>query len=183
MADLAAELGVSKKTLYKHFSDKNDVVYAVMEQYLHQENEILGALPEQFDNAMDEMIAISKHVTNQLKSIHPSIHFDLEKYHPDAWKLYRTFKKETVYQSICENLRRGIQQGLYRENLNVTVIGLLYIAKIDLIFDPGLFPHHTYRFEIVFLEMMQLHLRGISSALGLEYLNENFNNQQILSTL
>ena len=179
MDDIARELKVSKKTLYKYVSDKADLVFKVFDNYLKAEEEFVGEMQEKFPNAIDELIVVTKHVSAQLSMIHPSIHYDLEKYYPDAWKLMELHKKEYIYKCTLTNLERGIDQGFYRSNLQADIIARLYIEKIDVLFDNAVFPVSEYRFDEVHLEWMRYHVRGIATKKGINYLKDKLKSENI----
>jgi len=172
MDDIAKALKVSKKTLYKCVKDKADLVEKVMTCYCEAEKEFTKKLFEQFENAIDELVEITKHVTSMLSTFHPSIHYDLEKYYPKAWAVFQEMKSDFHFEMVKKNLEIGIQQGLYRKSINTSVIARLHIEKIDLVFNNNVFPQPSYKFEEVFVELMRYHIRGISNEKGIEYLKK-----------
>lgn len=179
MDDVARELGVSKKTIYKYFKDKADLVNQVMMLHINEDKKLCEALSKQSGNAIDEMFAIGKNVTNNIKEIHPSSYFDLQKYYPEAWNLFLTHKREFIYSCIVANMEKGIKEGLYRENLTIPIIAKVYIARIDLCMDSSIFPPDQFTFKDVLVEMMRYHIRGIATEKGVQYLSENIKDYKI----
>jgi len=180
MDDVAKSLKMSKKTLYQHVSDKQDLVKKVMSGYCELDKLAVHSIIEMHgDNAIDEILAITKYVTTQIKNIHPSIHYDLEKYYPEAWAEMNAFKVDFIYQHIAGNLERGIDQGLYRPNVNVAIIAKLYVTKLDIVFDPAVFPTREFQFVDVYMEMMRYHVRGVASEKGLKYLQEKSAQEKL----
>lgn len=176
MDDIARSMGMSKKTLYKYFKDKGDLVFQVLENYLEEDKKALDNICALGLNAIDEMFEITKHTGEQIKDLHPSIHYDLEKYYPDAWQLFINFKFQYIYTSVKTNLEKGIREQLYRENLNASIIAKIHISRIDVIFDPQMFPVTEFKFTDVLTEMMRYHIRGIASEKGIKYMIKKFNN-------
>jgi len=172
MDDMARHMGVSKKTLYKFVSDKNELVYEVMKSHCDQEGVTIGGICERGLNAIDESFEISKFVVSKLKEIHPSIHFDLEKYHPQVWKDFKFIEGGQIYNCMVSNIEKGIKEGLYRDDLNIPVILKIYISRFDVVFDGEMFPKEEYNFADVYLEMFRYHIRGIASKKGIDYLIE-----------
>lgn len=179
MDDVSRELKISKKTLYKYFKDKPDLVNQVLIQHCKEEVVSTSIISENFDNAIDELIEITKYVGVQLQQIHPSIHYDLEKYYPEAWKVFTEHKEKYIYECVSKNLKRGIDQGLYRSNLNIPIISKIYISRIDIVFDSTVFPVDQFKFTDVHTEMMRYHIRGIASEKGIRYLLEKIKNENI----
>lgn len=172
MDDVSRELKISKKTLYRFVSDKNDLVEQVMQAYVEQEQCCIDDLVTKSKNAIEEILLIGEHVGNFVKDIHPSIHYDMEKYYPEAWNVFANHKKSFVLKCITDNLIRGIKEGLYRKDLNVPVIARIYVSRIDIVFDGEVFPPEEIDFKTVYMEKMNYHLRGISSDKGIKLLQE-----------
>jgi AcrR family transcriptional regulator len=177
MDDVSRELKISKKTLYKFVTDKNDLVAQVMKAHIQNDESCICDLIKESKNAIEEILSISEFVGGMVNNLHPSIHYDLEKYYPEAWELFIGHKRNFVLNCMMENTLRGIKEGYYRKDLNVPIISLIYVSRIDLVFDGQLFPPDQYNFKDVYMEMMNYHLRGISSEKGIKYLNEKFNTK------
>lgn len=176
MDDLAKHLRVSKKTLYQVVSDKAELVEIAMKTYLEHDRKELERLHEQSDNAVEEMFLIAERVRGHLSSLHASVLFDLEKYYPQAYVLFEEYKLKTVMSCVARNMERGIEQGLYRDNLNIPIVAGIYVSRMDVIFDQQLFPSSTYRLTDVYQEAIRYHIRGIASEQGIAYLKEKFKN-------
>jgi hypothetical protein len=133
-------------------------------------------------NAIDEFIQVSMVVSNRLKTIHPSIFFDLQKYHT---KIYHQFNKRSndfIKNTIIENLKKGKEQGLYRDNLDEEIISRMYLAFTNTLFAGEIFPPTEFAYNTIHSEFFRYHIRGIASQKGLAYLKEliNTKHQDIL---
>lgn len=169
MDDISSELGISKKTLYLYCTDKEDLLKKSMS--LHFKNEVAfqeGIWAKNL-NAIDELFEVSKHVGDMLKTMHPSIHYDMRKYYPEVWKMFSEYKQSALYNCVSANMEKGKKEGLYRENLNIPIVARIYLSRIDAIFDGELFPPDEFNFHQVFLEMIRYHVRGIANEKGIEY--------------
>ncbi len=174
MDDIAKHLGVSKKTLYQTVKDKADLVEKAMMLYMEFEMATMEAIHAKSINAIEELIEISGHMNQHLTQMHPSILFDLEKYYPASFKRFENYKSECVLTHVQRNLQDGIDQGLYRNNLNIPIVARLYVARIDSLFDPKLFPSPEFDLKAVFLEHIRYHIRGVANEKGVAYLKERF---------
>ena len=170
MDDVARELKVSKKTLYRFVKDKTDLVSKALTFHCSREVEVTCKIISRNSNAIDELIEISQHVREQLRQVHPSIHYDLEKYYPDAWRIFTAHKMEHIYSCVAQNLEKGIKQGLYRTTINIPIIARIYISRIDAVFDAQIFPPDKFKMIDVYSEMLRYHIRGIASEKGIKYL-------------
>lgn len=178
MDDMSTRLGISKKTLYQHVKDKNDLVEKVLAHIASTFKCEIDEETEKGLNAIDELFAITTRVAGQLKGIHPSIHFDLEKYHPEAFRHMVENKRAEIYSSMSGNMERGIQEGLYREDLNIPMIATIYIARFDMVFDGELFPPEHFNMDELHWELFRYHIRGIASAKGLKHLAKKVDKER-----
>lgn len=172
MDDIAQHLRISKKTLYQYVKDKNELVLRIVKQLSQHHNTCMMDICSAGHNAIDESFEITRWVAAQVGHVHPSVHFDLQKYHPDAWDLLQSTERADIYRCIADNLNKGIEDGLYRNDLSVDVIARIYISRFDVTFDGELFPAEQYRFEDVIWELFRYHIRGIASDKGLKYLTK-----------
>lgn len=170
MDDMARQLGISKKTLYLYVSDKNDLVVKVMQMITDHEKHVANALCAEHENAIDMLFALSREIAQKFGQVHPSINYDLQKYHPEAWQIFNEFQTDFVTNCVQENIKSGITQGMYRDNLDPKLIAHFYSSKLHMCSDGVTFPPDQYTFQKIHLEMMRYHVRGIASEKGLEYL-------------
>lgn len=172
MDDIARELGISKKTIYLHFEDKADLVKKGMASHFVREEKKMQCVFQDSKNAIDELFNITSCVRENIKSVQPSIMYDLQKYYPEAWKQFNTHKFGFILNSISNNLKRGIEEGYYRAEINVDVVSKLYVSRIEIIFDQDFFPSDKYNLLDVHFEMVSYHLYAICSSKGLKYLEK-----------
>lgn len=172
MDDISKNLSISKKTLYKFFKDKDDIVVTLTKLDIMMEKELMEQTCSVTGNAIEETYAFSDLIIEKLKDVNSSLVYDMEKYHPNAWSLFVDHKRGYVYQCIKNNIERGLEEGLYRKNLNSEIVAKLYSEKIDMLFDKEIFPNEKFTFEEVYSEMIRYHLKGMVSKEGLKYLKE-----------
>ena len=181
MDDIAQHLRISKKTLYQYVKDKHELVQKVAQFSCDQHHEAITAICELGLNAIDEQFEIAKFIAGKLGEMHPSIHFDLQKYHPEAWDLLERTQKTEIYQCVTHNMEKGIAEGLYREDLNIPVIAKIYMARFDAVFDGELFPETEYNFQDIIWEVYRYHIRGIASEKGVKYLMKKVKREHATS--
>ncbi|QKG54786.1 TetR/AcrR family transcriptional regulator [Hymenobacter sp. BRD67] len=172
MDDIAAELAMSKKTLYKTFTNKDEIVLAVMSTHLAKVQGECASIAAPAANAVEEMLNLSHWADQQFSNIHPSIFYDLRKYHPDAWVLFVAHKNTFILNQITQNLRRGMAEGLYRPDLDVEVLARLNLAQIELAFDPVLYPPAQFGPDRVNRVFDEHFLLGVATLKGHKLINE-----------
>lgn len=166
MDDISRELGISKKTLYQHFKDKNELIHKVVAYDLHVDECKMQNAVEGNKNAIEEIFSVARCVIEQIRNIHPSILYELRKYYPEAYALFNEHKKGYILNSVIHNINRGIKEGIYRSDFNISIVARLYTSKVDALFDIELFPPQEFRTEIIYKEMLMYHIRSLVNEKG-----------------
>lgn len=172
MDDIAQHLSVSKKTIYKCFENKDEIVRCTIHNYLNQVESDCEGIIREADNAVDELFQVMTVTKKVLAEIHPSVFYDLQKYHPGAWQLWVDHKNLFMLDKITGNLERGIEEGLFRQDLDLEVIARLRLALIDLVFNPDLFPGHAFGMQRVHQACLEHFMRGIATLKGHKLINQ-----------
>lgn len=181
MDDMSRHLGMSKKTLYQYVTDKEDLVRRCVDTFCTREYKDVKQITKRGLNAIDESLEIMQWVLAKLENMHPSVSFDLEKYHPEVYNKMRKKRQRAIFDSCMLNMKKGQREGLYRKDFKPEVIAKLYIPRIDLIFDQSIFPQAQFNPSQVYIEMFRYHIRGIASPKGLKYLNEKLKHTRYKS--
>ncbi len=179
MDDVATQLRVSKKTLYEHFTDKNDLVEQVVGGVCKHHRTTIDGICAKGLNAIDENHEIITFIVGQIGGVHPSVQFDLQKYHPKAWGLLEHQEQTDIHRCVTSNLKKGIKESLYREDLDVEVIARIYISRIDATWDGRVFPTEQFNIKDVLWKHFEYHIRGIASRKGLEYLEKKVKKERL----
>lgn len=177
MDDVARELGISKKTLYVYFNDKTQLVNAILELKLDADRCICTNVQTESENAIDALFKISRYVMEQIGNINPVVFFDLKKYHPEGWEIMKQHKWEFILDSIRSNIQRGIQEGIYRDDIQIEITARHYVASTDIIMGGEVFPWPEYKISEVFLEIIRFFIRGMANEKGMKYLNERIKRE------
>ncbi len=171
MDDIARELGMSKKTIYLYVSDKNDLVQKTFTKILAVNKARCTCIKNEKHSPVDEILLISRDISQQMISTNPSVFFDLRKYHSEAWQLFENYSNQFIITQIKENLIDGIKKGDYRKDINVDIISQLYISLLQTISNPELFSNIDYNFSHVYSDMVKYHLYGICTDKGRKHIN------------
>ena len=177
MDDIARQLRISKKTLYQYVSDKRELVMRCMEHDCVQNEHGVREIVSRGLNAVEENFEISKHVLKQLREIHPSIFYDLEKYYPEAWAMLHESKDSLTAEVIRANLNKGIKEGFFRDDIDIEIHTRLWITRMNVIFDPQLFPIQEFSIPEVYEQMFIHQIRGIANQKGIEYFEQFYKKQ------
>ena len=135
MDDIAAQLGMSKKTLYQFYTDKEELVDAVLSVFLEGNRKQCLADRQRSENAIHEVLLAFDMMQEMFANMNPSMVFELEKYHPAVSKKIQHHKQVFMYQVIKQNLERGIQEELYRPEINIDILTRFRIESMMLAFN------------------------------------------------
>ena len=174
MNDIARELKISKKTLYKYVKDKNDLVVKSMSIVLDKQECEFDEISNTVEDPIEELWQITRLAAKHLSAIHPSVIFDIMKFHPEAWEQFECHKDTHVYLSVIDNLERGKKKGLFRKEMNSKIIAKIFVARFDTLFNPDIFPSTEFNLVEVNNEMMLYHLHAILTLEGLKEI-EKYN--------
>lgn len=170
--DICRELGISKKTLYLHFEDKNDLVKQIFEQLLSQKEQEITAIIERTDlNPISQFAAIINCSAPELKSIHPATIHELRKYHPEAWQVFEQHKNNYILKTTLANLEFGINTGVYRADLHPSFVAHVYMHMVEVLTDSVIFPDELPIHE-AFKQFIHYHFNGIATPKGQEILKQ-----------
>ncbi|MFM7710140.1 MAG: TetR/AcrR family transcriptional regulator [Ferruginibacter sp.] len=136
MDDISTRLGMSKKTLYKHFSDKESLVEAVVLAIVQQNEARCVADKKKSANAIHEIFLAMAMMAELFRHMNPSILFDLMKYYPKAYRVFYQHKNQWLLQVYTDNFQRGIQEGLYRPDIRIDIMARFRVESVLIPFQP-----------------------------------------------
>lgn len=171
MDDICGQLGISKKTIYQFYSDKESLVYEVTSRVINFHEVEISTIRETSIDPIQEILATMDLMSRMMNKISPTVFYDLQKYYRNAWELFLDFKNKKMTMLVEDNFRRGIKDGLYREELNVGIMARLRIQEIEMGYNPDVFPPDAYNISEVQLNMMDHFLHGIVTLKGFELIN------------
>ena len=165
MDEIALQSGVSKKTVYQFYADKNELVDAVLISILDNNQENCCQYKVTAGNAIEEVFFATAMVKQMFENMNPSLLYDLEKHHAESYKKFNQFKYKFLREILVDNLRRGIREELYRSDINIEVITMIRLETMMLPFSYEI-SKSNYSFVVVHQELTELFLFGIASPKG-----------------
>lgn len=137
MDDIAQGLGMSKKTIYQYFEDKEELIVAIVSQEIKSRQACCENERTISANAIHEMFLAMDMVVEMFRNMNPSLIYDMQKYHPKAFEIFSNHKDRYLYNVIRENIKRGIIEELYRSDINLDIISRYRIESMMLPFNPN----------------------------------------------
>lgn len=166
MDDIARNLGISKKTIYQHFADKDDVVASVAKATMERHTAQFDKIAAESKNAVEEMVKISFCLKESIQSVNPSWLFDMQKYHQRAWNDWLAYKHQIIRQSVVRSLKQGMEEGYFRSEMNTEILATMRLEQVQMAFDHAVFPRDRYSVADVQAELFDHFVNGILTEKG-----------------
>lgn len=167
MDDIAAELGISKKTIYQHYANKNELVEASTLYLFEKISKGVDQICELGQNSIEEIFTIRTFLMKNLNNESTSPFYQLQKFFPKTFACLRARQFEKMHGCMIENLHKGIRDGLYRPDIDIDFISRIYFTGLTGTKDPDIFPTDTYEVNAVTKQFLEYHLRAIVTQKGL----------------
>jgi AcrR family transcriptional regulator len=177
MDDIANNLGMSKKTLYQYFADKDELVEAVVDGHINEvEGDCINCRRDAQD-AIHEIFLTMEHIMEEFKNMNPMLVYDLEKFHYKAYQRFKNYKDKFLLQIIRNNIEWGIKDELYRADLNIDVLSKYRIESMMIPFNVAVFPPGKYNLAQTSEIMIENFTYGLATIKGYKLI-QKYNEQR-----
>jgi TetR/AcrR family transcriptional regulator, cholesterol catabolism regulator len=178
MDDIASQLGMSKKTIYQYFNEKDELVDAVMDDEVTQTHADCEFCKKNARDAIDEIFLTMEQIHEQFSQLNPMVLYDIEKFHPRAFQKFRKMKDEYLQQVVAHNIRRGIKEELYRPDINVETMSRFRVETMMVAFSMAASAPTKYNLAQVTQETMEHFLYGLATLKGYKLITK-YKEEQI----
>jgi AcrR family transcriptional regulator len=172
MDDIAKELGMSKKTIYHHFKEKDDLVNTLCDTEMIKHEQIFDELFNESKNPIHEMMLISANMRKMMQHINPIFFLDLQKFHPQAFNRFQEFKQNCAFKHIERNITKGIEAGFYRNDIDVEFTAKYRLSQLDMLLFGNYYSFEKISFTKSHELLLDMFVYGICTADGHQLLNE-----------
>lgn len=177
MDDIANNLGMSKKTLYQYFADKDELVDAVVDGHIKEIQEDCMSCRLDATDAIHEIFITMERIMEEFSNMNPMLLYDLEKFHFKAYQRFREHKDKFLLQVIRNNIEWGIKDELYRDDINVDVLSKYRIESMMIPFNVAVFPPGKYNLAEISGIIIQNFTYGLATIKG-HKLIQKYNEQR-----
>lgn len=183
MDDIADEIGISKKTIYAHYSTKSKLIEACVSLLIEEIKLGIESLKAENLNPVIENFKVKVYVQRMLKNEKTSPQYQLKKYYPKIYNKIRNTKFNITQRYGIDNLQRGITTGDYRANMQISFVSRIHFAGLLAIKDKALFSEDEYSNNKLMDYLLEYHLRAICTPKGLAtleaFLKDNKKNNEV----
>lgn len=168
---LATEMGISKRTLYERFKDKETLLRKTLEYQDEKSRQEREKLAKECTNPLELNLMEYKVISDSLRRINRNYIRDLQKYHPQIAD-YFTKKRETDMEKVVSVMEKSIQEGYIRAELNPRILALLLRVQLEtLIYSEEIEKNH-FSYPEVFETIVLNYARGIATPKGLKLIED-----------
>lgn len=171
MDDIAKELGMSKKTIYQFYKEKDDLVNQLTEVELLKETHKFEEIKNLSTDPIHEIVLISHKMREMMQHINPVFFLDLQKYYPTAFMQFQKFKENCAMNDILRNIKEGKAAGVYREDLDEEFVARYRLAQIDMLMFGNYFSFDRISFIKSHELVLDMFVYGICTVKGHKLIN------------
>ena len=171
MDDISRQVGISKKTLYELFKHKDDLVEAVVQYVIHNNTCQIENTATPSNNAIEHNIQMMLYLDRFVGGMNPVCFIDLQRYYPVAFQHLTQHRTQFVEQSILHNLKQGIEEGLYRPDIDVQIIARYRTESIFLVIQQQWFSNLDYDASKINYQIFIHYMYGLCTMKGHEVLS------------
>jgi AcrR family transcriptional regulator len=169
--DIAIKMGVSKKTIYAHFPKKVTLVETSVFMHFNNVFEKILNISKHSKDPIIGLYQIKKEALKHLSNEKNSPVYQLQKYYSSIYNKLQQMEFNTLGEMFSESLKKGIEMGLFRSEININFVTRIFFNGIRGINDVQLFPIEEYRIDQLLINFSEYHLRAICTPAGVEKLN------------
>jgi AcrR family transcriptional regulator len=176
MDSIASDLGISKKTIYQHFPDKDSMVFEVVKTFIEQDVEKWNELDRLYSNVIEKMFKSFEMTKDLISQMNPRLLFEIQKYFPTAYQLFADHGEKCIHSNLISDFKKGAQFGYFRSDVDFELLARLRMAEVNLVFDPHFYPQNKLPLYETQLVLMDIFMRGILTEKGLTLYTSYQNN-------
>lgn len=178
--DKLKKVGLSTAELKEHFTDRRDMVSTILEYERKCFEEIFNEYDFEGWNAIDIMLIVSDEINKRFFNVSPSVTITLADTYPDIFEQHRDLRSDFIYEKIKINIEKGMEQGMYKNDVSSEMVARMYIARLNDIHNPQIYPPEGFTFATIFNTMIDNVIKNITNEEGRAYYKQR---KQLYSVL
>ena len=176
---LANQLGISKRTIYEIFRDKDELLRGVLKFMGEKQQELIKKVFGESENVVEAIFTLLDLMGAHFRKMSPAFKLDMEKYHNDILAVLRENDQMPYYIDNAEMLRRGMREGIFRDDINIEVTNNCIYEVMKMSVDKDKIGTGRLDKEVLIKDFYLNYLRGISTPEGLRLIDFYEKNQKI----
>jgi len=169
---LAGHMNISKRTIYEVFRDKDELLRGVLEWMAVKQKERTAEIMKDSDNVIEAIFRIIDLMMDHFQKVSPAFLMDIKRIHLEAIENAEKHNKIPYVDNNFEILKKGVEQGIFRNDINIELTNKCMLEVIKMTVDKDIFPPDHFPGSEVVKNLYISYLRGISTPKGLELIDK-----------
>ncbi|MBI5808484.1 MAG: TetR/AcrR family transcriptional regulator [Ignavibacteriales bacterium] len=184
MEEIASNLNISKKTLYKHFANKEHILKEMVHNNKCEvDNFIDELMKDKTTPFIDKLKNFMNFIAKVSKKIEGTMVHDIMKSHPEIWKDIEQFRENRAYKNLSDLIKDGIQNGIFRDDVNTEVVVLAYVSAIHTMINPETLSKLPISADQAFRDILKIMFEGLFTSEGRKKYRNTFKKNETLGEL
>lgn len=168
---LANQMGISKRTIYEAFKDKDELLRGVLKLMTIRQREAMNKIFSETENVIEAIFKMIDLMIDHFKNMSPAFQLDMKRYHNEILKKLGEKDELPYYRNHIEIIKRGIKEGVFREDIDVEIMNKCLLEVERMSNDKSVFPPDDFMDKNVMRTFYVNFIRGISTQKGLDLIN------------
>jgi AcrR family transcriptional regulator len=177
MDDLARNIGISKKTIYENFKDKEELVFEVIKNMTNTNQRKIDEASKKSINAIEQLMKIIAIMAEMIQGMNVVCFMDLQRYYPKAYEYLEKHRHDCMKRDVTQNLLQGVEEGLFRKEIDVEIISIFRMESAMLIFKSNLFNNIKHDILKINNELFAHYMYGIATIKGHKLIDKYYNKE------
>lgn len=175
------KVGTTREEINEHFSGNEDIVYSILEQERICFEEIFDVYNFDGWNAIDILLLVGNEIYDRFFRVSPSVTFKLAESYPQLYEQHLAARTQFIFEKIKINIEKGMQQGMYKNDVSSEMVGRMYIAKLNDIHNTEIYPPEGFDFATIFNNLIDNVIKSITNDEGWDYYKQRKQLYSILN--
>ncbi|MDH3251950.1 MAG: TetR/AcrR family transcriptional regulator [Ignavibacteria bacterium] len=158
---LTTGVGMSKKTFYKFFSSKEELVQLMADRMIQAIAVPMDGIVNSRDDFIKKLHKLLSHLASNVAMINSSFAHDLQRYQPQMWSRLEEFRRRRITEVFSRIFEQGRREGFMRQHVNQKIFLLSYLAAIERIMQPAFLAQEPYSARDALEQLVSIFFTGI----------------------
>lgn len=159
--EIATGLGISKKTFYKHFKSKEELLLVVTEGFLEGIRRQFSSIVEADTTFLEKLETLVTFLGQRLTRLSRPMMRDLQRHSPQIWARVQQFRRERIANDFKGLLLRGVAEGFVRRDVNIDLFLMAFIGAVEAVVNPAVLAEQPLSVQEIIRSIMTVFIRGI----------------------
>jgi len=171
MDEIAVQLRMSKKTIYKYYPTKESLVKEIISTFLEFHKKNISKIVDDNSEAVLKLFKIFNYLGNLISSINEKFIRDIQIHMPDLWKHIDTFRTKMMTTNIGKIIEQGKKEGVFIDKQSVIITGV-FTSSVRGIINPEFIMNNKFSIKSALNETIEIIMNGIMTEKGKKDFNK-----------